>query len=299
METETPSAQAAGEAGAPAATPFAAAIFEKQPFRGYRLDAVLAADDRRAVFKAHDETMDRPVAVKVMRPWPGREGIAEEFFSLAGSVARLRCPGAARGLDAGRSDGNFFMVHEFLPGESLRAKVMRRQTGRLTEKESLRLAKEIAGALQSLFELGNPHGNLKPSNIIVAEGGRPKLADIGFAWTLAWPGDDEAFRAFPDFLPPERLAGEINIDIRGDLYSLGAVWFWALMGRPVFHGDTPAETVRMHREEKAPAPGTIDPKVSAATSQLVRWLLEKDRDARPRTPKEFLRRLAEHPLHEN
>ncbi len=294
MDTESP--DAAPSDGAAETTPFAAEIFAKQPFRACRLTAVLSAGDRRAVFKAHDETMDRPVAVKVMRPWPGREGIAEEFFSLAGSVARLRCPGTARGLDAGRSDGNFFMVHEFLPGESLQRKIARRQTGRLTEKESLRLAKEIAEVLQNLFELGNPHGNLKPSNIIVADGGKPALADIGFAWTLAWPGDGEAFRAFPDFLPPERLAGEINIDIRGDLYSLGAIWFRVLMGRPVFQGDTPGETVRMHLEEKAPALGTIDPKVSAATSQLVRWLLEKDRDARPRTPKEFLRKLADHPL---
>lgn len=291
METET----SAGD-GTLATTPYADDMLARQPFRGYELSAVLAADDRRAVFKAHDATMDRPVAVKVMRPWPGREGVVEEFFSLAGSIARLRCPGAARGLDAGRSDGNFFMVYEFLPGESLRRKLERRQTGRLTEKEALRLVRELAEVLQSLFELGNPHGNFKPSNIIIAEGGKPRLADIGFAWSLAWPDDDEAFRACPDFLPPERLAGEINIDIRGDLYGLGATWFRAVMGRPVFQGDTPVETVRMHIEEKAPALGTIDPKISAATSQLVRWLLEKDRDARPRTPREFLRRLAEHPL---
>lgn len=283
-------------AATPDTTPFAAEIFEKQPFKGYQLNAVLSADDRRAVFKAHDATMDRAVAVKVMRPFPGRAGATEEFFSLAGSVARLRCPGAARGLDAGRSGGNFFMAHEFLPGESLADKLHRRQTGRLTEKESLRFVKDLAEVLQSLFELGNPHGNVKPSNIVIAEGGKPRLADIGFAWSLAWPDDGEAFRAHPHFLPPERLAGEINIDIRGDLYSLGAVWFRAVMGRHVFPGESPAETVRMHLEEKAPALGTIDPKISAATSQLVRWLLEKDRDARPRTPKEFLRKLAEHPL---
>lgn len=290
METEAPSA------AAPDTTPYAAELFAKQPFRGYELTAVLAADDRRAVFKAHDRTMERTVAVKVMRPCPGREGVVEEFFSLAGSIARLRCPGAARGLDAGRSDGNFFLVYEFLPGESLKHKVERRQAGRLTEKESLKLARELAEVLQSLFDLGNPHGNLKPSNVVVAEGGKPRLADVGFAWSLAWPDDDAAFRAFPDFLPPERLAGEINIDVRGDLYSLGATWFWALMGRPVFRGATPEETIRMHMEEKAPALGTIDPKVSAATSQLVRWLLEKDRDARPRTPREFLRKLSDHPL---
>lgn len=278
------------------ASEYARAIFEKQPFRGYVLTSVMTSDDRRAVFKGHDQTLDRPVAVKVMRPWPGREGVVEDFFSLAGSIARLKCPGVARGLDAGRGDGDFFLVYEFLPGETLEHKLNRRQTGRLTEKEALRLVADLAGILQNLFDKGNPHGNLKPSNIVIETGGMPRLADIGFAWNLAWPTDAEAFTAFPEYLPPERSAGELNIDIRGDLYSLGAIWFRALMGRPVFLADTAEEILHMHREEKAPALGTIDPKITAATSQLVRWLLEKERDARPRTPREFLRKLAAHPF---
>lgn len=277
---------------------FAEAILLKQPFKGYELSSVVSAHERRAVFKAHDTTLDRTVAVKVMRPSKERGGAVEEFFSLAGSIARLKCPGVARGLDAGRSDGNFFLVYEFLSGESLEDKLRRRQSGRLTEREALRLVAETAGILQNLFEKGNPHGNLKPSNIVVAEGGRPQLADIGFAWNLAWPTDADAFLAHPDYLPPERLAGELNVDVRGDLYSLGAVWFRAVLGRPPFMGGTPEETVRMHREEKAPALGTFDVKipVSAATSQLARWLLEKNRDDRPRTPREFLKKLAQHPL---
>lgn len=282
-----------GEAQWPA---YALELFESQPFRGYELSAILSGGERQAVFKSHDTTLDRPVAVKVMRPWKGREGIVEDFFSLAGSIARLKCPGVARGFDAGRGDGDFFLVYEFLPGESLEQKLRRRQSGKLTEKEAFKLVTEILGILQNLFDRGNPHGNLKPSNIIIADGGLPRLADIGFAWNLAWATDDEAFRAHPDHLPPERMAGELNIDIRGDLYSLGTIWFRALSGRPVFEGETPEETVRMHREEKAPLLSSIDPKISAETSNLIAWLLEKDRDARPRTPRAFLKKLAQHPL---
>lgn len=277
-------------------TEFAAGVFEKQPFRGYELRQALASGDRNAVFKAHDKNMDRPVAIKVMRPWRGRDGVVEEFFSLAGSIARLRCPGAARGLDAGRGDGDFFLAYEFLPGESLADKLRRRQAGKLTEKEALKLVREMAVVLQSLFDFGHPHGNFKPSNVMVGEGGKPRLADIGFAWSLAWPDDESAFRSSPDFLPPERIAGEYNIDIRGDLYGLGAVWFWLVTGRTVFHNADPAETLRQHLEERAPTVRDIDPRLSAATSGMVRWLLEKDRDARPRTPKEFLRKLSSHPL---
>jgi serine/threonine-protein kinase len=256
----------------------------------------LSHDDHGAVFKGHDNTMDRTVAVKVMRPAMGRDGVVEEFFSLAGSVARLRCPGVARGLDAGRGEGCFFMVYEFLAGESLRARLERRVTGRMTEKESLTLVRELALVLQSLFETGHPHGNFHPGNIIIGEGAKPRLAGIGFAWSLAWPDEDAACRARPDWLPPERIANELGVDIRGDLYGRGAVWFAMLAGRPAFAAETPDEVVRMHLEVKPPSLREFDPKIAPATGQLIKWLLEKDRDKRPRTPKEFLRKLAEHPL---
>lgn len=281
---------------ATAPTEFATTIMERQPLKGYSLQSCLAASDRSAVFKADDRTMERAVAVKVVRPWAGREGAVEEFFSLAGSIARLRCPGAARGLDAGRCDGDFFLAYEFLPGETLAAKLARRQTGRLTEKESLRLAGETARVLQSLFELGHPHGWLKPSNIMMGEGGKIVLTDIGFAWNVAWPDDASAFASAPDFLAPERIAGELNVDVRGDLYSLGAILYFSLMGAPVLHGATPEETLRLHLESKPVPPREIDPRLSAATSELVLWLLEKERDARPRTPRDFLRKLKGHPL---
>lgn len=275
---------------------YALEILENQPFRGYELSAILSGGDRRAVFKSHDTTLDRPVAIKVMRPWQGREGVVEDFFSLAGSIARLKCPGVARGFDAGRGDGDFFLVYEFLSGESLEHMLQKRQSGKLTEKKALKLIVELLGILQNLFDRGNPHGNLKPSNILVADGDLPRLADIGFAWNLAWATDDEAFMAYPEYLPPERLAGELNVDIRGDLYSLGAIWFRMLSGQPVFEGETPEETVRLHMEQKAPLLSSIDPKISNETSTVIAWLLEKNRDARPRTPRAVLKKLAQHPL---
>lgn len=275
---------------------YARDILERQPFQGYELSAILSGGDRQAVFKSHDTTLDRPVAIKVMRPWKSREGVVEEFFSLAGSIARLKCPCVARGFDAGRGDGDFFLVYEFIAGESLENKLRRRQSGKLSEREALKLAVEILGILQNLFDRGNPHGNLKPSNIILGDGGMPNLVDIGFAWNLAWSSDDEAFKAHPHYLPPERMGGELNVDIRGDLYSLGAIWFRALLGRPVFESATPEETVRMHMEENAPLASSIDPKISPETSALIALLLEKDRDARPRTPRAFLKKLAQHPL---
>lgn len=275
---------------------FAAALAETQPVRGYELGACLHSTDRSAVFRSVDRSLDRPIAVKILRPYPGREGVVEEFFSLAGSIARLRCPGVARGLDAGRADDNFFLAYEYIAGESLSARLGRRQSGRLTEKESIRLVAELAGVLQRLFEQGHPHGHLHPGNIALGDGWKPTLLDIGFAWNLAWPDDEAAWAAAPGHLPPERIRGELNIDARGDLYSLGALWYEMLAGAPPFRGDTPAGTLRLHLEAK-PAPlRDVDAKLSAATANLALWLLEKERDSRPRTPREFLRKLRAHPL---
>lgn len=286
----------AASAGTIEASQYALDLLAAQPFRGYELGECLASGEAGASFKARDAQLDRAVVVRAMKPWPGRDGVVEEFFSLAGSVARLKSPGAVRALDVGRGDGSFFMVYEWKSAESLADRLARRQTKRLTERESLRLAAETAIALQSLFELGHPHGDVNPSGILTYEGGKVRLADIGFAWTLAWPDDDSAFAARPDCLPPERIRGDLNIDVRGDLYSLGAVWHMALMGEPAFKGSTGAETLAMHLEKAPTPPRDLDPRLSAATSGLILWLLEKDRDDRPRTPKEFLRKLESHPL---
>lgn len=282
--------------GGDAPNPFAADLLAAQPFNGYALEECLASSAASAVFKATDRNMERTVAVKALRPWPGRDNAVEDFFSQAGAVARVRHPALARGLDAGRGGGVFFMAHEFVRGESLEAKLARRQTGRLGEKESLVLVRDLASVLQGLFDIGQSHGDLRPGRVIMGEGGKPKLLGIGFAWTLAWPDDLAAFRDAPDYLSPERIAEEFTIDIRGDLYALGCLWHRALLGAPVFRGATSAATLDMHLTAKPVPPREADPRLSAASSQLILWLLEKDRDARPRTPREFLRKLASHPL---
>ena len=275
---------------------YAADLLAAQPFESYELGECLAAHDESAVFRATDRNMDRTVALKALRPWPGRENAVEDFFSQAGAVARVRHPGLARGLDVGRGGGSFFMAHELLRGESLEARLARRQTGRLLEKESLLLVRDLATILQGLFDIGQSHGDLRPSRVLLGDGGKPRLLGIGFSWTIAWPNDKAAFLAAPDYLSPERIAEEFTIDVRGDLYALGCLWHRALMGVPVFRGQTTAETLDMHLAAEPTPPREVDPRLSSASSQLILWLLEKDRDARPRTPRDFLRKLATHPL---
>lgn len=281
---------------APALPPLAAETMAAQPFAGYELLECLAAGERFLTFKATDKNLGRTVVLKALVPDQRRGDAAEEFFTQAGSIAGVRAAKSARGLDAGRGGRLYYMSHEYVRGESLKARLERRQGNRMTERELLPVVAAVAGALQELFDLGQSHGYLRPGNAMFAEGGGIRLLDLGFAWTVAYPDDHAAFVASPDFVPPERLAGGFNIDVRGDLYSLGVMWHLALMGRPPFRGVTPEATFAMYLEQQPENPREADPRLSSATSRLILWLMEKDRDARPRTPREFLERLAEHPL---
>jgi serine/threonine-protein kinase len=280
-------------------TGFSRRLFEAQPFSGYELQECLEAEGRSAVFKARDAAMERTVAVKALSPSARRESAVEEFFAEAGSVARVRAQGVLRGFDAGRGGGAFFMAHELARGDSLDDRLSRRQTGKFTEREAFDIVRRLAGALELLFAAGQRHGDLRPKRIILLPGGELRLAGIGFAWQTAFADDDGAHLAKPEYLSPERIRGDENYDIRADLYALGCLWWRMLLGEPPFRGSTPGETLRMHLETDPASPRELDPRLSAATSQLMLALLAKDRDARPRTPRDFLKRLAGHPLSEN
>ncbi len=275
---------------------FARGLFERQACKGYEISSCLQSTDRTAAFRASDAAMRRNAVIKALVPHPDRDNAVEEFFSLAGSIARLRSPAAARGYFVGRAEGNFFLAYEYIDGENLRDKLARRQSGKMLEKESLKLVAAIAKALGALYELGNPHGHLTPSNIMVKKADEVVLTDIGYAWAMAWPDDHAAFLTRPHHLPPERIRDDLNIDVRGDLYSLGTIWHLALLGEPVFQAPTPEAILEMHLEREPASPRDLDARLSAATSNLMLWLLAKDRDARPRTPKEFLRKLESHPM---
>ncbi|MDR3210532.1 MAG: serine/threonine protein kinase [Planctomycetota bacterium] len=290
-------------------TPFATALKAEQPFRGYELSVCLASEEHSAVFRAHDQTLGKMAVVKALRPWPDRPGAVEEFFSLAGSTARVRQPQLARGLDVGRGQiglaGNdrgesvFFMVYAPAEGRNLSDYLAKRHNGRLRETEALRLVEDIASILQRLFESGQSFRDLSPGRILLGRNNRVTLVGFGFAWNLAWPEDQLAYLARPHYLAPERIAGEINLDIRSDLYALGCLWHQLLLGCPVFDAVSPQLILKSHREDLPTSPRERDPKISAATSGLLLRLLAKNRQERPRTPKEFLQQLYEHPLREN
>ena len=275
---------------------FADGFIEKQPFKGYELLACLGMTKNTAIFKAKEAVLGRTVALKIVRPDSRRKDAVDIFFSEARGIARLRLSDIARGLDVGRAGDLFFFAYDYVNGENLGEKLARREKNRLTEKEALFFIYQSAKALQGLFENGQTHRNLKPGNFIIQEKTEIKITDLGFAWALAYPDDESARLAQPYYLSPEIIMEEVNTDIRSDLYSLGCIWFEALLARPVFSALENALVLEKHLSQTPENPRDLEPRLSAASARLILWLLEKERDNRPRTPQDFINQLKNHPL---
>jgi serine/threonine-protein kinase len=271
----------------------------EQPFPGYTVTERLGRGGSAAVFRAKDSRLDREVAIKALIPdLEHNEDAVENFFNEARNVARLRHPNVVRGLDVGRAGKYFYFAMEYVRGESLAQKLERLERGRLGEEEALRIVRETAVGLQYIFENGLVHRDLKPGNLLLSAEGGVKICDLGVAREVVAPRQEDFVKASPAYASPEQARGDFDIDIRADLYGLGCTWFQMLTGNPPFQKTTPEETLRAHLEEEPANLRELDPRLSAATSQLVLWLLEKDRDNRPRTPQDFLRKLDKHPLRE-
>lgn len=269
----------------------------EQPFPGYTVIEKIAQGGYGAVYRARDERFQREVAIKILLPdLAAHPDAVERFFAEARTTARLRHPHLVRGYDVGRSGRYLFYVMEYVHGESLAQKLERLERHCLSERESLEIIRPLAEVLQYIFEQGLVHRDVKPGNILLGEERAVKLCDLGIARELSYPDERSVVRGSPSYASPEQIREECDIDIRSDLYSLGCTWFHMLLGRPPFMGSCPEEILRGHLETPPPSPRTINMRITAATSELILWLLEKDRDQRPRTPAKFLEKLSLHPL---
>ncbi len=269
----------------------------EQPFPGYEVHERIGRGGMAAIFRATDLRFEREVAVKTLIPdLTHHEDAVERFFNEARNVARLRHENIVRGLDVGRAGKYFYFVMEYVKGETAAEKLARLERGRLPEREALHIVRAVAEALQYMFENGLVHRDIKPGNILLAQGGGVKVCDLGLAREVAFPSPEACIKGSPSYASPEQIRCDPNVDIRADLYGLGCAWYHMLLGQPPFTGQTSAEILRRHLDDEPEPPRERDPRIGAMTSQIILWLLKKDRDERPRTPQALLAKLAEHPL---
>ena len=222
----------------------------------YAIERELGQGGMATVYLAHDVRHDRRVALKVLRPELSAILGAERFLAEIKTTANLQHPHILSLFDSGEADGMVFYVMPYVEGESLRQRLMREH--QLPVEDSLRIATEVADALQYAHDQGVIHRDIKPENILL-HGGHALVADFGIA--LAASRSDGATRmtetgmslGTPAYMAPEQAMGEREITPKVDIYALGAVLYEMLSGEPPFVGPTAQAIVaRMMTEEPRP-----------------------------------------------
>ena len=248
-------------------------------------------------YKAFDVHLQCPVALKIINArFVGDDSARLRFLREARSAASVRHPNVASVFHLGKTGSSYFYAMEFVEGETLEKFIKR--SGRLEVNVVLEIVTQVTAGLVAVHKQKLVHRDIKPSNIMVSlEDGGPvsaKIIDLGLAKSLDEPGTQTAistpggFAGTPEYASPEQFAG-LPIDIRSDLYSLGATLWEMLTGRVPFRG-APGEV--MHQHQHAPLPLEQLKDAPQPLVVLLEMLLQKDPAKRPQSPAELLKAMA-------
>jgi len=229
------------------------------------------------VYRARDLALERDVAIKVLHPaLTADPGVVERFRREAQLAARLRHPNIVSVLDIMGRAGLTWYTMEYVPGSNLAQVIQRHGTFSLDQTE--RLLNEGLSALEHAHGVGLIHRDLKPENMLIEPDGRLRITDFGLALALrggARFGGATSRSGTPQFAAPEQLLGE-RVDQRADLYSLGAVGYFALLGRPPFSGKTPEQILAKQTTDDLPPLSTERRDVPRELEDVLRRALRSD-----------------------
>jgi formylglycine-generating enzyme required for sulfatase activity len=260
----------------------------------YVLIDILGEGGMGRVYKAHDTRMGRDVALKVIRKEKLKNpAAAGRFLQEIQALGKMtKHPNVVETFSADQVGDHHFCVMEYIDGADLTRLV--RDSGPMPAPRACDAIRQAALGLQHAYETGLVHRDIKPSNIIVPRNGGPvKLVDLGLARVMgAPPGDDEAGRitqvgfviGTPDFLAPEQARDPMSVDIRADIYALGATLFYLLTGRVPYDGGTATEKLLRHCTDPAPNLLEFRPDAPPALQQLIHWCMAKEPSGRPQAP---------------
>ncbi len=270
----------------PAARPQSAVHAIPAVIAGYRRVRLLGAGGMGEVHLAHHPRLHREVALKLLRQNVAADAaFAQRFLRESQAMAAVSHPNVVAIHDAGESDGFLFMAIEFVDGTDLNK--LLRTRGTIDEATALRLMIGCCRGLEAIHAAGLVHRDLKPANIFLDRRGEPKIGDLGLARHV--DGEDRMTMTgsawgTPAYMPPEQVRGVADIDIRCDVYALGATLFTILTGSEPFTGPTSFVITSRILSEPAPDPRQLNRTVSAPLAAIVRTCLTKERDERYQDP---------------
>ena len=268
--------------GGPVAGPAIGHLFAQR----YEIRGLVGRGGMAAVYRALDRELDEEVALKVLESDEADAGSEQQLRREIKLSRTITHPNVVRAYDFGEADGVRFFTMEYVAGATLRE--LLDEGGRLALTPALQIAKQVCRGLGAVHRAGIVHGDLKPANIVVMTGGVAKLTDFGVARGRREAGTP--FSGTPPYMSPEQVRGS-ELDERSDLYSAGVVMFEMFTGRRPFDAGDPFELMRLHLEEPAPNPRTLQPTLPELLADTIVACLAKARADRPATAADLDRLL--------
>jgi hypothetical protein len=235
----------------------------------YRLESKLGSGGMSTVYLACDETLDRPVAIKLLHAEiSDQPDQLERFRREARAAARLSHPNLVAVIDAGEDEGRPYIAFEYVEGETLKRRIGNQ--GGLPVDEAVAYAIEVGRGLDAAHTRKLVHRDVKPQNVLIDSEGRAKVTDFGIARSLEAKGLTATGRVLgtTDYVSPEQAMGD-DADERSDVYSLGIVLYEMLTGDVPFHAETQVGVAMKHVNETIPDVYDRRPDVSASVAAVV------------------------------
>jgi serine/threonine protein kinase/WD40 repeat protein len=247
-------------------------------FGDYELVDEIAAGGMGIVYKARQVSLNRIVAVKmILKGTLASNDDVKRFRAEAEAAANLQHPGIVAIHEVGLHEGQHYFSMDFVDGQSL-AQVPREQP--LSAKLAAEYVRDAAEAVHYAHQQGTLHRDLKPSNILIDRQGRVRITDFGLAKRIAGQSDltlSGQILGTPSYMPPEQAVSKRSlIGTASDVYSLGAVLYELLAGRPPFRGETPAETLRQVESLDPLSPRLLNPATPRDLETICLKCLEKE-----------------------
>ncbi len=262
---------------------------------GFQIVSKLGQGGMGAVYRATQLSIGREVALKVMAPDVAKnKGFVERFLREGMAMGAINHPNVVTCYDAGQDGKILYMALELMTGGDA-DQLARAHGGLLPPVRACAIVRDCAAGLSAIHRAGLIHRDIKPANIFLGEDGTAKLADLGLA--RQEDGDDKMTRTgtamgTPAFMSPEQAEGVEDLDIRSDIYALGATLFALVTGEAPFTGQSAYAVVAKVINDPVPDPRSLNPNVPDPLAQVMRTAMHKDRRKRYQTPQELQAALA-------